>query len=184
MANHQDPDNRAADQTNQADEGQLDRLYAAYKTPLERYFRKRVLNPTEVDDHVQEVFSRLAGRFGEEQLQNPEGYLFQIAANILRDRARRDIFRKAASEQFAQSHEDSFEAITPERVLLGKRRLEELKVALAEMPERVRHVFLLHRYEGMKYREIAEHLGISVSSVEKHMMAAIKHLARRLGNTA
>ena len=70
---------------------------------------------------------------------------------------------------------------TPERVLLAKQQVAKLKDALAELPERVRFVFLLHRYEGMKYREIAQHLGISVSSVEKYMMQAIKHVAKRLG---
>ena len=92
----------------------------------------------DVDDLV-EVFTRLwpvrAGPDGE-----PEAYVFQIAANLLRDRSRRDIVRKSASGRYAENG-DSFEAITPERVLLAKQQVAKLKDALAELPERVRFVF-------------------------------------------
>ncbi len=156
-------------------------LYARFRSPLERYFTKRVFEKGDVDDLVQEVFTRLLSRSERVQMEEPEAYVFQIAANLLRDRSRRDIVRKSASGRFAEENGDSFEAITPERVLLAKQQVAKLKDALAELPERVRFVFLLHRYEGMKYREIAQHLGISVSSVEKYMMQAIKHVANRLG---
>ena len=147
-------------------------LYARFRAPLERYFAKRVFEKGDVDDLVQEVFTRLLARSERVQMEEPEAYVFQIAANLLRDRSRRDIVRKSASGRFAEENGDSFEAITPERVLLAKQQVAKLKDALAELPERVRFVFLLHRYEGMKYREIAQHLGISVSSVEKYMMQA------------
>jgi RNA polymerase sigma-70 factor (ECF subfamily) len=78
-------------------------------------------------------------------------------------------------------NENAFEELSPERVLLGKEKVVALKNALNELPERTRNVFLLHRFEEFKYREIAQQLGISMSSVEKHMMDAIKHLAHRLG---
>ena len=156
-------------------------LYARFRVPLERYFAKRTFEKGDVDDLVQEVFTRLVARSGDLQMEEPEAYVFQVAANLLRDRARRDIFRKSASGQYAEENSENVEAITPERVLLAKQQVAKLKEALAELPERVRFVFLLHRYEGMKYREIAKHLGVSVSSVEKYMMQAIKHVAKRLG---
>lgn len=130
---------------------------------------------------MQEVFCRLSARAGSLRIDNPEAYLFQIAANILRDRARQDISRTAAVREYAGLTQDSFEEISPERVLLGKKRLAELQRALAELPERTRAIFLLQRYEGFTYREIGARLGISTSLVEKHMMDAIKHLTVRMG---
>jgi RNA polymerase sigma-70 factor (ECF subfamily) len=163
-----------------SDSAQLESLYQRFRSPLERFFRKRVRERHEIDDMVHEVFSRLSDKRG--TVQEPEAYIFQIAANLLRDRARRSIFRKSANAQYIEENRDSFDVITPERVLLGKQRVAELKLALAELPERTRFVLLLQRYEGMKYREIAERLGISVSSVEKHMMKAIAHISRRMGD--
>lgn len=58
-----------------------------------------------------------------------------------------------------------------------------LRAALEELPPRTRAVFLLHRFDGFKYREIAKRLGISSSSVEKHMMVAIKHVLARMGKS-
>lgn len=54
--------------------------------------------------------------------------------------------------------------------------------ALEQLPERTRTIFLLHRIEGRKYREIAETIGISQSAVEKHIARAALFLAERMEN--
>jgi len=156
-------------------------FFARYAGPLRKYFRSRVRNAQDVEDLVQEVFCRLSERAGLDEVENQEAYLFQTAANLLRDRARRDQTRTAANRDLVEQAKETFEEISPERVLLGKRRIEELTRALMELPERTRVIFLLHRFEDRKYGEIARQLGISVSSVEKHMMDAIRHLKSRQG---
>jgi RNA polymerase sigma-70 factor (ECF subfamily) len=72
------------------------------------------------------------------------------------------------------------EEIDPERVLCGKEELRAATTALLSLPERTRTVFILRRLEGYRYRDIAAHLGISVSAVEKHMVRAIHHLSSEL----
>ena len=148
---------------------------------LRAFFRKRTADAHEAEDLTQEVFYRLSSRADEIELRNPEGYVFQIAANLLRDRARRNGVETAARRELAASAEGKFEEVSPERVLLGKARLREVHRALAELPERTRAVFVLQRFEEFTYKEIAGHLGISTSLVEKLMMDAMKHLAARLG---
>ncbi|MGH1558579.1 sigma-70 family RNA polymerase sigma factor [Caulobacter segnis] len=71
--------------------------------------------------------------------------------------------------------------LTPERSLIGKEGVEAMLAVLDDLPDRTRHIFLLHRFEEMTYQRIARELGISVSAVEKHMMSALKALftARR-----
>ncbi len=163
--------------------GSDDRLEAIaqrFSGPLRSFFRKRVRDPHDAEDLVQEVFVRIAARSGT-QMESPEAYVFQTAANLLRDRARRHATRARGDQMLADHPEDFIEEISPERVLLGKRRLAEFRKALAELPERTRAIFLLHRFEEFKYAEIAARLGISTSSVEKHMMDAIRHLAYRMG---
>ncbi len=159
----------------------VEKLFSAFQAPLERYFRKRVRKKEEVDDLIQEVFCRLVARTENTRMEKPEAYIFQIAANLLRDKARKEITQRVSTKQLFDQNENNFEEISPERVLLGKQNLGALKNALNELPERTRVIILLHRYEELKYREIASRLGISMSSVEKHMMDAIKHLAYRLG---
>lgn len=159
----------------------VESLVARYAGPLRKFFRARLYNSQDAEDLVQEVFCRLSERAETFQIENPEAYLFQTAANLLRDRARRDHTRASATRELAEQAKISFEELSPERVLLGRRKVEELTRALMELPERTRAIFLLHRFEERKYGEIARQLGISTSSVEKHMMDAIRHLKLRRG---
>ena len=159
----------------------LEAIAQRFSGPLRSFFRKRVRDPHDAEDLVQEVFVRIAGRSGDTSMDSPEAYVFQTAANLLRDRARRHATRARGDQMLADQSEHFVEEISPERVLLGKRRLAEFRKALTELPERTRAIFLLHRFEEFKYAEIAARLGISTSSVEKHMMDAIRHIAHRMG---
>src|SRR5690606_33131675 len=104
-------------------------------------------------DLVQEVFYRIVALGTHERLDNPDAYIFQTAANLIRDRARRAKTRHAFSQHLAAETENPFEEISPERVLQGKEAVTRLQAALEELPQRTRAVFLLHRFEGFKYRE-------------------------------
>lgn len=153
---------------------------ARYASPLRSYFAKRVDRQEDVDDLVQELLSRLWASGHEQKIENPDGYVFQAATNLLRERYRKAGTQSSAIAQFPFFRPVS-EEITPERILQGKDELRLLEQALAELPPRTRTVFLLHRFEGFKYREIAERIGVSVSAVEKHIAAAARHITTRMG---
>jgi RNA polymerase sigma-70 factor (ECF subfamily) len=156
-----------------ADVEALARLYAP---ALRRFFQRRIAEPADLDDLVQEVFLRLARRGDLAGVGNLEGYVFQTAANILRDRARRRATRRSeAHEPIGADHvEDA--AFSPERVLLGREAIDQLRAALLTLPPRTRDVFFLGRIEGFGYAEIAARLGISLSAVNKHMAKALELL--------
>ncbi len=156
-------------------------FFVTYRQPLARFFTKRIGPDADVDDLVQEVFTRIYKQGVNDRLDNPNAYIFQVAANLVRDRARRNSTRQEFSRSLAIDVADRVEELSPERVLQGRQELKNLQSALAELPQRTRAVFLLHRFEGFKYKEIANRLGISTSAVEKHMMAAIRHVAERMG---
>jgi RNA polymerase sigma-70 factor (ECF subfamily) len=149
--------------------------------PLRAFFRRRIENATEVDDLVQELFCRLIERNEAVPIRFSTTYVFQAAANLLRDRARRGHSWVRARAQWSHDSENNVEEISPERVLLARDMVARVLKALEMLPERTQVVFLLHRYEGMKYREIAQRFGVSESSIEKHMIAAIQHLAIVMG---
>jgi len=158
----------------------LDRLARRYYGPLASFFRKRARNADEVEDLVQQVFLRLAQSPGLDEIRNPDGYIFQTAANALRDHAR----RRSVREPFAtsQPHENDQERgdFSPERVLQGREALSNVADALRQLPERTRDVFVLRCFEGLKCAEIGKLQGISVRAVEKHFAKAMVHLSRTL----
>lgn len=161
-------------------EESLERVAERFRGPLLSFFRKRSAESQDAEDLVQELFCRLAAREDKLTLDHPEAYIFQVAANLLRDRARRTVSRLAAASELSERGRFSCEEISPERVLQGRERVALVRQALAELPERTRAIFLLHRFEDLKYAEIAQRIGVSSSLVEKHMMDALKHLRFRL----
>ena len=159
----------------------LDELARRYGAPLRRLFQRRTGGRGDVEDLVQETFLRLAGQADLKSIARIEGYIFQVAKNVLRDRARRTAVRAAGNEleQICFGVDD--EEPSPEGVLLGREALGLAVRALFELPERVRTVFILHRFEGLQYKEIAQRLGVSQSTVEKDIMKTLVHLGSRLG---
>lgn len=159
-----------------AHNGTLASLHTKYSAALRQFFARRLGNRDEAQDLTHDLLIKVAHRADVEHMENPEGFLFSAAANVLRDRNRRD---RIASRHFGEltSTEKYIEDISPERVLISKQSLERIMVALEKLDSRARDVFILHRLEGMKYADIARIYGLSVSSIEKDMMRAIAHLA-------
>jgi RNA polymerase sigma-70 factor (ECF subfamily) len=161
--------------------GGLAREAEPLRRSLTRYFQRRIRETADVEDLVQEVFTRIVARDNPRPVENLGGYVFQTAASVLADRGRRRSSRQADGHQeFDPAHHGDDE-LDPERVLSGKQSLRAATAALLSLPERTRTIFVLHRLEGYKHREIAEQLGISVSAVEKQIVRAVQHLAKNVG---
>jgi RNA polymerase sigma-70 factor (ECF subfamily) len=157
----------------------IEALSLRLRGPLRRFFEKR-LGPqnAEIEDLVQEVFLRLAASQEIRPGERLDGYVFQTAMNLLRDRRRRQDHRNAqAHESYDEGqHGGVPDAVTPERAILGQEAVERLIAALYGLPERTRSVWVLYHFEDLPHLEIARRLGISQSTVEKHMSRANAHL--------
>jgi RNA polymerase sigma factor (sigma-70 family) len=161
--------------------GELNRRF---RTPLFAYFLKRVHNHAEAEDLTQEAFVRLTLHPDRHNGATLDAYVFTIAANLLRDRARSRASAGADSHRvlddiIANSTPSLIEDRTPERVLLASEALHGVLGALGELSERTRDIFILSRLENVPQREIAAIYGISVSAVEKHVIKALAHLGAR-----
>jgi RNA polymerase sigma-70 factor (ECF subfamily) len=145
---------------------------AAYGPALRRYFQKKA-SPAEAEDLVQDVFLKMQMRGEGAPIDNVEGYLFTIAANVLAQRYgpawdwRRRIFVEA---------EEPREEISPERTLIGKQSVELVLAAIEALPPRMGEAFALHRFEEMTYEAIARRMAISPRTVEKLISLALKRL--------
>lgn len=183
LTTHRIAPGKDGDEPVHANSGQgLGALVWRYRSSLIRYFLLQLGSREDAEDLAQEVFVRFAQQKSTQPIANVEAFLFRIAANLLRDRFRRN------KTHHAQSHfpidecaaESLGEAPSEQHVYEGKEQLHAFLQALEELPPRCRTVFLLQRYEGMSYSAVAQHLGISVSAVEKHMMKALLHFDARL----
>lgn len=143
---------------------------------LRSFFGRRLRNPVDVDDAVQDVWLRSRRHLDAGQIDNVPAYLFQTAQSVLTDRARRAATRHEARHEPLEDLHHPVEWITPERVLMGAEAVERIIARLGDLPERTRDIFMLHRFENIGYGEIAMRMNISVSAVEKHIMKALKAL--------
>ena len=164
-------------------EGEFEQLNRRFRPALMAFFLRRLANHAEAEDLTQEVFTRLMA-LGADGMRQADAYVFQMAANLLRDRGRREKVREAYRFGVLAGEGVGVEPLDPERVLAGRQSLGQIAAALREAPERTRSIFLLYRVEQMKKRDIAETYGISTSAVDKHLMKAMAHLWKRLGNAS
>ena len=152
-----------------------------YSRGVHAYFLRRVGDRSEADDLTQDVFASLVRRADGQPIENVEGYVFQVAANLLRDRARRQSARPAIqSEGFADPLSRLVDDISPERTAISKDSYRRFVKALETLPERPRMVFVLNRFEEMTGREIAALLGISQRQVEKDISRVLTLLREQL----
>ena len=150
-----------------------------FRGSLTRYF-SRHMPGGDIEDMVQDVFMRLLNRGNIANVDWLAGYVFQTASSVLRDRLRRHRSQHVADYCPFDPETHGDVDFSPERVLLGREQLAQLRAILLELPERSRAVFILRRIEGMRYQDIAAQFKVSVSSIEKDMLRATRHIAKRL----
>jgi RNA polymerase sigma factor (sigma-70 family) len=158
----------------------IEALSLRFRAALIGYFRRRVKDSAEAEDLAQEVFLRMLRRGNVSALEDARAYLFETASSVLVDRARRGAVRHTRDHESFDPQDHAGEAFPSERVFIGQEALNRASVALLELPERTRTIFVLRRLEGMRYADMAKRLGISVSAIEKHMVRAVAHLTQRL----
>jgi RNA polymerase sigma factor (sigma-70 family) len=156
-----------------------DGMNQRFRPALMVFFLRRIGNHAEAEDLTQEVLLRIAQRGAAIDASRPDAYVFQIAANLLRDRGRRQQVRNAYNMGLGATEAIGVEDRDPDRVLVAKESLAEVVSALKQLPQRTRTIFVLFRLENMKQREIADMLGISVRTVEQHVVRASVHLRDR-----
>lgn len=150
----------------------LDELDRRLRPALMAFFVRRVRNHAEAEDLTQEVFARLAqGTSG--PVESADAYVFQVAANLIRDRARREKVR--ADYREAKSLEDylGLDPLDPGRILAGRLSLERLAAGIAGLPEKTRRIFVLYRIENVDKATIAAGYGLTVRAIEQHIQKAL-----------
>jgi RNA polymerase sigma factor (sigma-70 family) len=157
---------------------------AALRATLTRYFARHGVLAADCEDAVQEVFVRIVRRGHCDDLADLDGYIFTTAGSVLRDRHRRRGVRRADEHIPFDAESHAGVAASAEHAMLAREALHEVSLALADLSETARNIFVLRRIEGMPYAEIALRLGMSIGAVEKQMMRATRHVFARTGGLA
>lgn len=157
-------------------------LHQRFRPALMSFFLRRVRDVMEAEDLTQEVLLRISERAATIDPERPDAYVFQIAANMLSDRARRYKVRTAYQAEVTALRSGWVDELDPDRVAQGRRSLSTVLAALQALPERTRTIFVLFRLEHMKQREIADTLGLSVRTVEQHVQRASVTLKQSLAD--
>lgn len=134
-------------------------------------------NDDQAEDFLHSAFLRMEEYRTRRPVENPGGFMVRAAVNIGRDTGRHNRVRALVDAPI-----DEMIAITDgqplqDEVLAARERLERVRLGLEQLSPRTREIFLMHRLDGLKYREIAEELGVTVSAVEKHVAKAALFLA-------
>lgn len=163
----------------------LPQIFDRLAPDLQRFLASRVTCEATAADLTQETFLRLAQVPNLEAIDNLRTYLFKIANNLAIDHHRaRARTRCSSPEDESALIEYPDAAATPEAATLAKEELAVAFQALEELSPLCRRIFVLNRFEGLPHREIADRLGIHLSTVEKNIARALNHCRRRLNESA
>lgn len=161
----------------------VEQLFAQHGRALRVFLRGRSVRREEIEDVVQEVFTRLMGVRGLEEKMTAEmgsnrAYLLSMASGLISDRWRKQRVRTAYA--FAQGEIDSerVDERTPERVVAAQLELEAMRAVILNMPLNWRVALLLQRLRDMSYEQIALHMGVSVRQVERYLYRATRRLRK------
>jgi RNA polymerase sigma-70 factor (ECF subfamily) len=159
----------------------LSRHVLKHEPALRAWLGRRRVAGLDVDDIVQETYARLIAVDQVTGIGNVRNYMFQTAYSVLVSHIRRSkivSFEAVADlEQLGAARDFS-----PEDQVIDRDELNRLARAIATLPGKVRDVFVLRRVDGLSQRDVARKLGLSESTVEKHMSRGIYLLMNLISN--
>lgn len=160
----------------------IQHLFSKHARDIAQSLRRRGINEETAADLTQDTFVRvlMSPPAKTDEVRNPIGYLFRVARNLGTDHQRRErivTFVDLAPEEFAAIADPS---PSPETIAYDRQRLALTQAALAELPERTRRAFDLHRMEEMTIAAVAAELGLSPSRTWTLIRTAYEHIDARL----
>ena len=157
------------------EESVFDRTFLSVAPLLRNFLFYRTGNAEQAEDLVQEAFLKLWANCAKVGPDKAKAFVFRVAENLFFNQVKHSkVVLKFNAHQAGITRVSE----SPHDILEENEFREKLERAIAALPAGAREVFLLNRVEGLKYREIAELLGISQKSVEKRMHRALLDLRK------
>ena len=163
----------------------LQRIALEHGPALRRFVGARLSAHPDHEDVVQETFLRVARQEDVEEklsrsLDSVRSYLFSIATNVIRDSYRKAVTRQKYDDLTRDRARARGLDSSAEEVVSAQEQLGNVKAAIMRLSPECRDAFVLNRFGGLSYREVADTMNVSVSMVEKHIMRALAEIRRRV----
>jgi len=160
----------------------LHRLFERHARDINRFLRRRGHSAETADDLTQDTFVRvLASPPAETDLNhNPKAYLYQVSRNLSINHRRRESLLQTTDLSTGEVAGIADPSPSPETVLYSRQCLAQVEAALAELPERTRRAFEMHRLGGKTIAEVARELALSTGRTWGLIHEAYRHLLTRV----
>lgn len=167
----------------------ISEIIGEQRSRLRNFIRRRVPDAADAEDIVQEVFCELveANRLLM-PIEHVTGWLFRVARNRITD-----LFRRKKAEPFTDRavEDEAGELLRiedllpspdagPEALYIHNLLLDELDLALDELPDEQRAIFVAHELEGRSFKELSAETGVNVNTLLSRKRYAVLHLRQRL----
>ncbi len=162
------------------------RLYGEKRANLVRVFAARLRSVAEAEDLIQDLFLKVQALGDLEVEGDGSALLFRMANNLMLDRLRSQTRAGARDEGWRSlqvttlGDQQAVDAPSAEDVVTGRQRLNVMMATLKTLPAPIARAFTLHKLQGLSHAETAAEMGVSRSSIEKHVSAALKALMAKL----
>jgi RNA polymerase sigma-70 factor, ECF subfamily len=154
--------------------------FKRWRKPIRQWLSHRSSVPTaDLDDLAQEVFLRLLRYSDDVAIDNPQGYLFRIAANVANEWQERARHRKPHDDSWLEDLQVEFND-EPENTIAREVANKHMQEAVNKLPRRQREVLLLHVNEGLTYKQIAERQGLTYRVILRDLTRAYSQLRMQL----
>ncbi len=163
---------------NVCNEDVFESVFNNYAKDIKRFIFSKTRDTDLAEDIVQDTFVKIWEDCEKVVYDTIKSYLYTIANNLFLNIVK----HKKVVDNHQQGYKKDRTNESPEFLLLEEEFLIKLEKTIENLPETQREVFLLNRIEKMKYKDIAERLGISIKAVEKRMHGALLVLREKIGN--
>ncbi len=170
----------------------VDRAIRKHDRMLVQWLTKKFGDREAARDIAQSAYLRIWRYAEHNEIDNPQALIFKtasnLAANEFRARRRMRFIEHITSHTDENDGHNKIEDLasndpSPEQITVARQDLKTSIAAIQKLPDRIRHAFILSRFENKNYREIACDMNVSESSVEKYIIAALKLLRASLDHT-
>lgn len=157
------------------------RTFLANERGIKRYLSRFLSRRQDVEDLAQETFARAFAE-GDHGVVNPRAFLYRIARNLaLNERDRMSHKTTRSMEDFPDPTVlGADDQVSVDEMVEGQRKMAIFVEAIRALPPQCRQVFILRKIHGLSQKEVAQKLGLSVSTVEKHLATGLAKCSEHL----
>jgi len=152
---------------------QVKLLYQDHHQRLIHRVMAKGLVKREAEDVVQEAFVKLLGLDNQEISSYIQAYLYRIALNLAIDKLRHNA--RSPLQEMPEQELFCDDSNSPERKNESQQLLDKMTVSIKSLPLKCRQAFILYKFKGMAYADIANSLEVSESMVRKYVLRAVRH---------